>query len=528
MLANCRLSVHNCYECYKSASDPPHRPTSPRCRRMDATIAALDEGYTAYILFQLWRNPRKLNRCRSVIGAKETPMTLTVSRLAALVLAFAIASLPVVAQTHTQAQRIYSQAELDQMLAPVALYPDPLLSQVLMAATYPFEVAEAARWSRANPGLQGDDAVRAAQSEDWDPSVQSLVAFPQILARMDENPDWTRRLGEAFLAQEPHVMDTVQQLRRRAQEAGNLQSSEQMYVEQQGQAIVIQPISPQYVYVPYYDPLVVYGSWWWPAYQPVVWAPWPGYARYYRPGVSVGYWWGRPVGLSVGFFFGNFDWHHRQARVVHPTAYYYRPPVAANRTAVLRPHRWQHEPRRRGAFAERRPVPVRQQIPMQSQFPRQERNVAISPERRERRVEQQQERPQPRSQANALPSIQVRPAAPAQPAAQVQPRREDGGDRARIQRREQRNESFPMQRRQEFRPDQRPQPPQIRQEQRARTPEAIAAQPLRTQPEVRPQPQARPQPPVQREQRPRMREAQAPQQSRPERNERGHKGSERP
>src|SRR5258707_14632246 len=93
-----------------------------------------------------------------------------------------------------QASRVYGQAELDQMLAPIALYPAPLLSQVLMAATYPLEVAEAARWSRANPGLQGDEAVRAAQDEDWDPSVKSLVAFPQILTRMDENPGWTQAL----------------------------------------------------------------------------------------------------------------------------------------------------------------------------------------------------------------------------------------------------------------------------------------------------------------------------------------------
>ena len=109
------------------------------------------------------------------------------------------------------------QAELDQMLAPIALYPDALLSQVLMAATYPIEVVEAARWSRANPGLQGDDAVRAVQNEDWDPSVKSLVAFPQILQRMDEKLEWTRSLGDAFLAQEPQMMDQVQQLRQRAE-----------------------------------------------------------------------------------------------------------------------------------------------------------------------------------------------------------------------------------------------------------------------------------------------------------------------
>ena len=335
--------------------------------------------------------------------------------------------------TFAQAQRNFSQAELDQMLAPIALYPDSLLSQVLMAATYPAEVGEAARWSRAYPGLQGDYAVRAAQNEGWDPSVTSLVAFPQVLARMDENPGWTRRLGEAFLAQEPYVMDTVQQLRRRAQAAGNLQSSEQMHVQQQGQTIVVQPASPQYVYVPYYDPLLVYGPWWWPAYQPVVWAPSPGYARHDRPGVSVGFWWGTPIGLSVNFFFGNFDWHHRQVRVVHPTAYYYRPPVVVNRTVVVAPYRWQHQPRSREAFTERRPVQVRQQIQMQSQVQRQERQQA-------------------RSRANALPSIQAQPASQARPAPKAQ-------SAVQVQ------------------PAVRAQPQaQVRQEQRARMPEAVAPQ----------------------------------------------------
>lgn len=406
-------------------------------------------------------------------------MTLTLRRLATMVLLLATASLPVAAQT--QAQRMYSQAELDQMLAPVALYPDPLLSQLLMAATYPLEVSEAARWSRSNPGLQGDDAVRAALGEDWDPSVQSMVAFPQILAWMDENADWTRRLGEAFLAQEPQVMDTVQQLRRRAQAAGNLQSGEQVRVQQQGEAIVVQSVSPQYIHVPYYDPLVVYGPWWWPAYQPVRWTPWPGYALPYHPGVSAGFWWGRPVGVSVGFFFGNVDWRRGHVRVVHPAAYYYRPPVVVNPEAALMPHRWRHEPQR--------PLRVRQPMQMQPPVPRLQHPVTVSPGRSERRFEQQHEWPRPRPQANALPSMPVQAVAPARPSAQAQPRRE----------------------------------------QRARMPEAIAAQRPRAQPEVRPQPQAHPQPRVQQEQRPRTPEAHQPSRAeRPERrSDRGHKGSER-
>ncbi|HMK22141.1 MAG TPA: DUF3300 domain-containing protein, partial [Terriglobales bacterium] len=134
----------------------------------------------------------------------------------------------------------FSQQELDQMLAPIALYPDPLLSQILMAATYPLEIVEAARWVAANPGLQGDDAVRAVVAQSWDPSVKSLVAFPQILALMDQRLDWTQRLGNAFLAQQAQVMDTVQALRRRAESAGNLRSSDQMQVEDQGGSIALE------------------------------------------------------------------------------------------------------------------------------------------------------------------------------------------------------------------------------------------------------------------------------------------------
>jgi DNA segregation ATPase FtsK/SpoIIIE-like protein len=340
--------------------------------------------------------------------------------LAALVAALSVAPLAVAplhaqAQVQAQAPRSFSQAELDQMLAPIALYPDALLSQILMAATYPIEVVAAARWTRANPGLKGEAAVRAVQEEDWDPSVKSLVAFPQILQRMDEQLEWTRSLGDAFLAQEPQLMDQVQQLRRRAQAAGNLRSDERIQVEQQGQTIVVQPASPQVVYVPYYDPLVVYGPWWWPAYQPVVWAPWPGYARPYHPGVSVGLWWGSPVGLSVGFFFGNFDWHHRHVRVVHPSAYYYRPPVVVNRTVVVDRGRWQHDPHHRRQVDYRAPE-VRQRF-ASAQV---ERRDTQREERRDARsLERRDERPAARVQAQPPARVQMQPQA--RPAAQPQP-----------------------------------------------------------------------------------------------------------
>jgi hypothetical protein len=174
-----------------------------------------------------------------------------------------------------QAQsRLYSQPELDALLAPIALYPDPLLSQILTAAVYPDQVAQAADWSRRNPGVSGDDAVQMVQDQPWEPSVKALVAYPDVLARMGESPQWTSDLGNAFLGQQTQAMTTVQALRQRAQASGYLRSNGEQNVYQQGPAIVVQPVYPQYVYVRYYDPLVVYGAWWWPAYRPLCWRPW--------------------------------------------------------------------------------------------------------------------------------------------------------------------------------------------------------------------------------------------------------------
>ena len=204
----------------------------------------------------------------------------------------------------------YGRRQLDQMLAPVALYPDTLLAQILVASTYPEQVADAARWSQANPGLQGDYAMQAAQGRGWDASVQSLAAFPQVLAQMAANYDWMRSLGEAFLSQERQVMDSVQDLRQRANEAGTLRSDEQILVERDGPLLTIVPAQPLLTYVPYYDPLVAYGAWPWAAYPPVYWRPWAGYRV--RPGWR-GFAWGLPIALRSRPVFGGFDW--RQGRV---------------------------------------------------------------------------------------------------------------------------------------------------------------------------------------------------------------------
>ncbi len=213
-----------------------------------------------------------------------------------------------------------------------------------MASTYPLEVVEAARWSRAYPGLAGDDAVGAVQQYSWDPSVKSLVAFPQVLSALDNNLDWTERLGDAFLDQQPQVMDTVQNLRQRAYADGNLRSTEQLRVDPAGQTIAIEPADPQMVYVPYYDPTVVYGPWWWPAYPPVYWAPWPGY--YSRPGFAPGFAWGSGIGVSLGFFFGGWDWHRHTVNVVNVNNYYYRAANAGR--GPVAPHKWDHDPAHRG------------------------------------------------------------------------------------------------------------------------------------------------------------------------------------
>src|SRR5512138_2945148 len=158
----------------------------------------------------------------------------------------------------------FKQEELDQMLAPIALYPDALVTQVLMASTYPLDVVEAARWAEQNKGLKGDALSNALQGQKWDESVKSLTAFPDVLDKMNKDLAWTQKLGDAFLGQQKQVLDTIQSLRQRAQSAGNLKSNEYQKVETQQQegkqVIVIEPAKPEVVYVPTYQPTVVYGA----------------------------------------------------------------------------------------------------------------------------------------------------------------------------------------------------------------------------------------------------------------------------
>ncbi|MBR2819987.1 MAG: DUF3300 domain-containing protein [Reyranella sp.] len=201
----------------------------------------------------------------------------------------------------------FTNEQLDQLLAPIALYPDALLAQVLMAATYPLEVVEAARWSQANPSLKGDAAVAAVKNQDWDVSVKSLTAFPQTLQMMSNQLDWTQKVGDAMIGQQKEVAASVQRLRARAEAAGNLKSTPQQKVTKQtsdgASAIVIEPANPEVVYVPYYNPAWAYGAWPYPAYPPPYYPPPPNYGQALMTGMMFG------LGVAAGSaMFGGWHW----------------------------------------------------------------------------------------------------------------------------------------------------------------------------------------------------------------------------
>src|SRR6478609_6914087 len=197
-------------------------------------------------------------------------------RLILLSLAAVAAALPGQAQTE---KKPFSPAELDQILAPIALYPDSLLSQILMAAGYPLEIVEAARWLRANPNAKGDAALKAVADKSWDVAVKSLVAFPSVLSQLDEHLDWTQKIGDALIGQQQDVATSIQRLRARAAEAGNLKSGKEQTVTTQTQGsetiYAIQPTDPEVVYVPSYDPNSAYGQWPDSSYPPTYYPP-PG------------------------------------------------------------------------------------------------------------------------------------------------------------------------------------------------------------------------------------------------------------
>jgi hypothetical protein len=223
--------------------------------------------------------------------------------------------------------------QLQRLVAPIALYPDSLVAQILSASTFPEQVVEADRWVQAHPDLKGDALGKAVDQQPWDPSVKALTAFPSVLGNMDKNLSWTSSLGDAYYNQQQDVMDAVQAMRQKAQAAGNLKSTEQQTVTTQGSTIVVEPASPEVVYVPAYDPWLVYGP-------PIL--EWPGWYPY--PGI----WFGGPylsfgVGFGIGWFGGfgwgwghwGFDWHNHYA-VFNHNRYYSRSNTFYNRNNYYR------------------------------------------------------------------------------------------------------------------------------------------------------------------------------------------------
>ena len=239
----------------------------------------------------------------------------------------------------------FSREELAQMLGPIALYPDKLLSQILMASTYPLEVIEADRWVKKNPALQGDPLDRALLDKNWDPSVKAITHFPAILALMSERITETANLGNAFLVQEAEVMDMVQELRASAYAQGNLLTTEQQKVIVEKETIIIEPANPRVIYVPYYDPFYVYGPWWYPAYPPYYWGP-PGVRV--SLGFNISYW----PGIYFGFSWGSwsyFDWPSRYVYIhVHE-----RPRYVRHDHWYTTSGRWVHAPVHRRGVAYR-------------------------------------------------------------------------------------------------------------------------------------------------------------------------------
>src|SRR6516164_8391973 len=245
-------------------------------------------------------------------------MMVRFSRLIIIVLLWSIALAAMAQQpATTPTQPPLKPAELDQLLAPIALHPDPLLSEILIASTYPLEVVQADRWAKSNSALKGDALTAALAKQSWDDSVKSLVQVPSVLTMMSEQLDWTQKLGDAVLAQQTDVMDAIQRLRTRARANGKLESNKQQTVmvktENQKQYLEIEPASPTEIYVPYYEPAVVYGDWPYPDYAPYYFPPPPGY--FTRGALAAGIAFAAAVAVRSAFW-SNCDWGRGNINVV--------------------------------------------------------------------------------------------------------------------------------------------------------------------------------------------------------------------
>jgi hypothetical protein len=255
------------------------------------------------IIAMMGANIEKNERGTAIMGQIKQIKNAGGGLIVCMLLVLVAGGLSAVAQEQSSTP-VFKQEELEQMLAPIALYPDSLLSQILMASTYPLEVVQAQRWAQQNKTLRGLELATALEGRSWDPSVKSLVDFPDVLDMMNDKLDWMQSLGDAFLAQPKDVMNAVQALRKKAQDQGSLKTTQQQTVNDSNQIIVIEAANPEVIYVPAYDPTVVYGYWPYPAYPPYYWYP-PWYVRAtpYAFGAGVA------MGAAWGYAWGHCDWH---------------------------------------------------------------------------------------------------------------------------------------------------------------------------------------------------------------------------
>jgi hypothetical protein len=241
--------------------------------------------------------------------------------------------------------------EIDQLMAPIALYPDSLLAQTLAASTYPLEIVQAARLVQQNKELKGEKLMAAAKDKEWEPSVKAMLEFPEVLLMMSEKLEWTEKLGNAFLSQQKDVMASVQRLRKKAQESGNLKTTKEqkVIVDEQTKVIVIQPASPEVVYVPTYNATVVYGVWAYPAYPPPPVYPY-GYAAAtaafsFAAGVAVGAAWSGHGGWGCGW--GNNEVNVNVSKQNNFTKNNYNNSEKYQKKQNGKNQSWQHNPENR-------------------------------------------------------------------------------------------------------------------------------------------------------------------------------------
>jgi hypothetical protein len=240
----------------------------------------------------------------------------------------------------------FSDAQFEQMLAPIALYPDSLLTHILIAATYPLEVVMASQFHSTNKQFSDEQLMKKAETMDWDPSVAALLAFPTVLEKLSNDLSWTQDLGDAFLENEVGLLGSIQSLRAQAYSVNSLSKMKNMSVTHEHNQIIIEPIQREVVYVPYYDPRVVYGHWRWHNYPPVYWAPFYGYTVHPHSYFH----WNRGVRIRSNFFFSAFHWSNHRVVVIdhhHSRRYRHRSDITNSHTSKS----WHHKPHHRRGVA---------------------------------------------------------------------------------------------------------------------------------------------------------------------------------